>query len=492
MKRSALLLSLLLTALPLCLTAKDVKIHGYITELKSPTEFQIDEYRINRDATLELEIEKDENDPKSPITFTPSDLRVGSEIEIRGELDDTGAIKAKIVKVILTDHKTVSRTALLAVKPFLQKSDQSWEGSIRVDGQTLLVKPTTKVTFVPNAVEKKAIKSAKKAAAQQVKKAPEAEADADDEEVGDPLQSLESVVPDSWATYKGTRQPDGTILASSVQFKHNELESGEARMMKDLTPHVKALKNSAADLTIQKVGKYHLYPDDQVQTYVRQLGAKLVPEYQRSLLAGSPDKINFQFFVVDQKVTNAFALSNGTVVIYSRMFELLENEAQFAAVLGHEMSHAIQEHTYRQMQYHKKALLALKIGGAIAAARGNYSIANAATLIEAAVRNGYSRSLEDQADRLGLEYMINAGYDPREAPRVWKVLTLAEGDKPTNFFWSNHSNNTTRRSYLMAELKNNYTDLDYSKLQKGDETFNAVAGRVKARTQSSKKVRVKY
>ena len=79
-----------------------------------------------------------------------------------------------------------------------------------------------------------------------------------------------------------------------------------------------------------------------------------------------------------------------------------------------------------------------------------------------------------------------------EAPRVWKVLTLAEGDKPTNFFWSNHSNNTTRRSYLMAELKNNYTDLDYSKLQKGDETFNAVAGRVKARTQSSKKVRVKY
>ncbi len=99
MKRSPLLLSLLLAALPLCLTAKDVKLHGYITAArKSPTEFQIDEYRINRDATLELEIEKDENYLKSPITFTPSDLRVGSEIEIRGELDDTGAIRAKSVK----------------------------------------------------------------------------------------------------------------------------------------------------------------------------------------------------------------------------------------------------------------------------------------------------------------------------------------------------------------------------------------------------------
>ena len=84
---------------------------------------------------------------------------------------------------------------------------------------------------------------------------------------------------------------------------------------------------------------------------------------------------------------------------------------------------------------------------------------------------GYSRSLEDQADRMGLEYMIDAGYDPREAPRVWKVLTLAEGDKPTNFFWSNHNNNTTRRSYLMAELKNNYPNLDYSKLQKGERAI---------------------
>ena len=75
-----------------------------------------------------------------------------------------------------------------------------------------------------------------------------------------------------------------------------------------------------------------MYPDDQVQAYVRQLGNKLLPKYQRSMAPGTPDKINFQFFVVDQKVTNAFALSNGTVVIYSRMFELLENEAQLGSL----------------------------------------------------------------------------------------------------------------------------------------------------------------
>src|ERR1035437_7382325 len=169
MKHSTLLVLLLLPALPPCMLAKEIKIHGYITDLKSPTEFQIDEDRINRDATLELELEKDENDPKARLAFTPSDLRVGSEIEIKGELDNTGTIKAKSVRVYLTDHKTVSRTALLDHKPALERSGQAWQGELRVDGQTISVKPSTKITFVPNGAEKKTIKSAQKAAAQKEK-----------------------------------------------------------------------------------------------------------------------------------------------------------------------------------------------------------------------------------------------------------------------------------------------------------------------------------
>jgi len=70
------------------LDAKPIKIHGYITEIKSPTEFQIEDYRIYKDATLELEFEKDENDLKAVINFAPSDLRIGSELEIKGELNE--------------------------------------------------------------------------------------------------------------------------------------------------------------------------------------------------------------------------------------------------------------------------------------------------------------------------------------------------------------------------------------------------------------------
>jgi hypothetical protein len=208
----------------------------------------------------------------------------------------------------------------------------------------------------------------------------------------------------------------------------------------------------------------------------------LVPAIQRNLPPGDPNKIPFQFFVVQQKAPNASALANGTVVVHSGILTLLENEAQLASVLGYEIAHATQEHTYRELQYHHKKLAVLRIGSAVAAAYGKRDLANLATLAEAAIRNGYSRSLENQADRIGMEYMIAAGYDPREAPRVWKVMSQRLGDYPTNFFWSNHDNNTTRRSYLMAELKNNYSNLDFDSYKRSSDvlpTVNAALNRIK-------------
>src|SRR5262249_33518155 len=168
-------------------------------------------------------------------------------------------------------------------------------------------------------------------------------------------------------------------------------------------------------------------------------------------------------------------------------------EDQLAAVLGHEIAHATQEHTYRQSQYHKKALTALKIGATIGAAYGGRAIADLANLAEAAVRNGYARSLENQADRVGLQDMMSAGYDPREAARVWKVMALKNGDHPTNFFWSTHDNNTTRRSYLMAELKNNYDGVDFPQSKRDNSRFLAIVGALKAgNAPKAPKVKVKY
>jgi len=247
---------------------------------------------------------------------------------------------------------------------------------------------------------------------------------------------------------------------------------------------------AVGELKINRVGKFKTVPDQSVQEYVTRIGQQLIPSYQRELAETDPAKIPFRFFVVQNKEPNAFALANGVVVIHSGLFDVLENEAQFAAIVGHEIAHAVQEHTWRQEQHQKGTRTALAIGAAFAAAYGQYALRDTLTLVQAAMQNGYARNLENQADRLGIEYMVNAGYDPREAPRVWKMMATKLGDTPTNFFWSNHDNHATRRSYLMNELKNNYSTLDYSQFVKDEDQFKAIVDRVHNSSNRKRKIRI--
>jgi hypothetical protein len=71
--------------------------------------------------------------------------------------------------------------------------------------------------------------------------------------------------------------------------------------------------------------------------------------------------------------------------------------------------------------------------------------------------------------------MTDAGYDPRESPRVWKLVTKKHGDMPTNFFWSSHDSNTERRSFQMLTIRNSLSHLDFSRLKKSDEEFQRIA-----------------
>jgi hypothetical protein len=484
---------LFVCALPTC--AKEIKIHGYVTNVISPTQFEIEDYRITRDLSLILELEKEEKE--EPIQFHPEDIRVGTELEIKGEYDEkSGELHAKSIKVFLDEYKKIKRTALVERQPVLKQTSEGWEGTFFADGQNIQVGPSTKVFFKPNKSESKAIKQRAKqekhaAEHQQSTQAATAES-ADDLQL---LESLDQIGPNTFLTYEGIRQPDGSIAAARLEFVRNEVEKGESRLWRDLEPKVKEsefVQAKPGELKIRNVGKFKLLPSQEVQAYVQQLGESLVPTFQKDMPASDPNKIHFRFYVVDEKQPNASALPNGVVIVHSSLFGVLENEAQLAAVLGHEITHTVEKHVWRQLQYHKKKLMALRIGGAVAAGMGAYGIRDVTNLVEGAVRNGYSRSLENQADREGLQNMFAAGYDPREAPNVWKQMTKRYGDHPTNLFWSGHDSNTVRRSYLMAELRNNYSAADFSTLRKDNDEFAKVASAANDASKNKKKVKVKY
>ncbi len=479
--------------------AKSIKIRGFVTNVVSPTSFEIEDYRIMRDLDLILEFDKGDTD--EPIEFDPGEIRIGTELEIKGEFNEqTGELRARSIKLFLDDYKKLKRTALLEHPPALERSENGWAGFFFADGQHIRVQPSTKVVFKPNKTERKALKEREKQQKKMAKKGkgkPESEEEEleVDEQYARPLRSLDEIGPNTFMTYEGYRAEDGSIDAVRVEFMRNELEKGEVKNRKKLEPKIKEpnyLSGKPGELKIPKVGKFKLVPSAEAQNYVRQLGENLIPDYQRSLPSGHPDKLPFRFYLIQDKHANAFALENGVIGVHSGMFEALDNESQLAAVLGHEIAHAVQEHQRRQREYHRKKLIALRIGGAVGAAFGGQGVADIATMIEAAIRNGYSRSLENQSDRLGLGYMIAAGYDPREAPRVWKTIAMKYGDRPTNLFWSRHDNHTTRRSYLMSELRTNYPELDYESLRTNEDEFQAMAQVVRDATAKKKKVKVKY
>jgi predicted Zn-dependent protease len=105
-----------------------------------------------------------------------------------------------------------------------------------------------------------------------------------------------------------------------------------------------------------------------------------------------------------------------------------------------------------------------------------------ATLTLTAAVNGHGRNLEDDADRVGLNYAIDSGYDPFQAPRVWEVFSLHTSDRNavSNWFFSNHSTHRARIGNLTQEINRYHRDrLEPEKLNRNEEEYSRMVARLR-------------
>ncbi len=172
-----------------------------------------------------------------------------------------------------------------------------------------------------------------------------------------------------------------------------------------------------------------LLRDAQVEAYLNGIAAGLAPP-------GAADRIRFRIFVVRDYRLNAFAFPNGAVYVHTGMLARMENEAQLAVLLAHEMTHATHRHAVRSYRdrKNKSAFLA----GATAVAGNLGALLGGLGTIASAY--GYSRDLEREADAVGLGRAVEAGYDPREGPRLFAHLKkyLEEEKVQEAYFFSSH------------------------------------------------------
>ncbi len=179
-----------------------------------------------------------------------------------------------------------------------------------------------------------------------------------------------------------------------------------------------------------------IYGDEGLETYLNDVAARL----------GSPDTVGhipIKIKVIKNNQLNAFAYPNGVIYLHTGILARMENEAQLATLIGHEMVHSTHRHMVKEFRdiKNKTAFLSTLQVALAGLGGGVGDLANLlGTLGTLAAVSGYSRGLETEADMEGLKTIVAAGYDFNEAPKLFMHLKkeIEEEKIKESFFFGTH------------------------------------------------------
>lgn len=185
---------------------------------------------------------------------------------------------------------------------------------------------------------------------------------------------------------------------------------------------------------------------------VKNVGQKIVTASERYLNAngfqGYLNDFQWEFNVVEDKAVNAWAMPGGKIVFYTGILPIAQNETGIAAIMAHEVAHALADHGAQRMSAAQLQQLGAVAGSIAVSGRSEQTqqiFAQAYGLgTTVGVMLPFSRSHETEADRIGLTLMAIAGYEPAEAANLWRRMAAqSTGGAPPEFL-STHPASQTR------------------------------------------------
>jgi predicted Zn-dependent protease len=207
-----------------------------------------------------------------------------------------------------------------------------------------------------------------------------------------------------------------------------------------------------------------LSTNEKAANQIKRIGSRIstaVDKFMRANgMTAEANNYKWEFNLVEDNTVNAWCMPGGKVVFYTGILPICANEDGIAAVMGHEVAHAFAKHGQERMSQTQ-----LQQYGGIAVALGTSGKSQEAQAIwNAAYGIGsqvgmlkYSRTHETEADKLGLIFMIMAGYDGTEAAEVWVRMSQRAGATSTPEFLSTHPSNESRiqtlKNYLPTARK---------------------------------------
>lgn len=188
---------------------------------------------------------------------------------------------------------------------------------------------------------------------------------------------------------------------------------------------------------------------------VTRVAARIVEAAKRSKYAEMARQFQWEVTVIkDDKTANAFALPGGKMAVYTGIFPMAKTEAGLAAVMGHEVVHALARHGAERMSQGQLTNTVLQVAGAAIGLSGGNPVLGQATMAalgagaQVGVLLPFSRKHESEADYVGILLAADAGYDPRESVALWERMGQASGGGGQAEFLSTHPSHGTRIEQL--------------------------------------------
>ena len=209
--------------------------------------------------------------------------------------------------------------------------------------------------------------------------------------------------------------------------------------------------------------------DPEWQAYVTEIGEKIVAVSDRK-------DLDYKFAVINSDVPNAFAAPGGFIYFYTGLLKEMDSEAEFAAVCAHEISHVVARHSVQRLQAAMGASLAYQL---IFGDENSQALNAAISVGLGLAMAGYSRDAEREADRYGMIYMRQAGYNPNGALSMFQTLAELGGSSDQNVFEQMASSHpeTQERIQNARQLINEWAPLS-NDLTTGTERYQRMKARL--------------
>ena len=228
--------------------------------------------------------------------------------------------------------------------------------------------------------------------------------------------------------------------------------------------------NAQAEQLYEKVKeKEKLSKDITTLNKIKNIGSKIensITEYfARSNKPDPTANFRWEYILIEnKKVKNAWCMPGGKIAVYTGMLDITKNDNGLAAVMGHEIAHAVAKHSVERASRGTLLNVGTKIldiatKGAVSNVNRTTGMDTVGLLSQIGIMNPFNRKQESEADYLGLIFASLSGYDIRETVKIWERMREANKGKEPPEFMSTHPSSTNRINNITSWI--NEVTLEY-------------------------------